>query len=68
MEQLLGDLKLFLMVAGVISTAAITYWRVDTLSKAREKDKGVIDSLVRWRQRVNTILLTHNIEVPEDDT
>jgi len=67
-EQLLSDLKLFLMVGGIISTGAITIWRVDTLSKARDKDREVIDSLVRWRQRVNTILLTHHIEVPEDDT
>ena len=68
MDQLVSDLKLLSFVAGLIGTAAITIWRVNSLSKDVEALKEEQASTMRWRQRVNTILSANGIHVPEDDS
>ena len=41
--------------------------RVNTLAEQQKADRKSLDRLIRWKQRVNTVMSSHDMPIPADD-
>lgn len=64
---MLTNPTLWVFVASLVATGILTVARVQSMAEERKKDRRDLDRLVRWKQRVNTVLAQHNMTIPLDD-
>lgn len=64
---MLTNPTLWVFLAGIVSTGILTVSHVNTLRQQQRDDRKAIDRLIRWKNRVNTVLAANSMPVPSDD-